>query len=302
MTKLLSYLIFLLGTLSALYSCGLRYTPPETAEEFQDRRHRAIERHFQQELTKDSLEYRSIAFGETTLIKPASFRTLDSLFEIKYQNEKKGIRDHELENIIKDQQDQVRQDTSLIIYREHHIFSYPYKDSIQVIETDVYINRELSIQNIDILSLALINRRNDERYKQYLFEESFVYPGTMATEEEEFFYRFFKQAHFNAPTYEKDALLDHILKLMEIGYKRKTIRTFDLLIIQARNSLTNQMKSLASEQISEVYTNVIALENGKEDIQKYWFSFSYVDSTLGKRRQFYFEFDPMLRITQQVEL
>ncbi len=302
MTKSLLYLSYLTSILLVVTSCGLRYTPPETAEEFEDRRHRAIERHFQLELEKDSLEYRSIAFGETTLIKPSSYRVLDSLFEIKYQNEKKGIRDKELENIISEQQDIVRLDTSRVKYLEHHVFSYPYKDSIQVIESEVMINRDLTILSVDILSLALITKRNDERYKQYLFEESFVYPGTMATEEEEFFYRYFKQAHFTAPTYEKDALLEHILNLMEIGYKRKTIRTFDLLIIQARNELTKQLRALPSEQISEVYTNIITLENGQEEIQKYWFSYSYVDSELNKRRQFYFEFDPLLRIEKKVEL
>ena len=41
-----------------------------------------------------------MAFGETTVIKPSSFRILDSLFEIKYQNEKREIRDKELENKI----------------------------------------------------------------------------------------------------------------------------------------------------------------------------------------------------------
>ena len=302
MTKSLLYLSCLTSILLVVSSCGLRYTPPETAEEFEDRRHRAIERHFQLELQKDSLEYRSIAFGETTFIKPSSYRVLDSLFEIKYQNEKKGIRDKELENIISEQQDIVRLDTSKVKYLEHHVFSYPYKDSIQVIESEVMINRDLTILSVDILSLALITKRNDERYKQYLFEESFVYPGTMATEEEEFFYRYFKQAHFTAPTYEKDALLEHILNLMEIGYKRKTIRTFDLLIIQARNELTKQLRALPSEQISEVYTNIITLENGQEEIQKYWFSYSYVDSELNKRRQFYFEFDPLLRIEKKVEL
>jgi hypothetical protein len=302
MRRFLSAIFVLLNILFVVTSCGLRYTPPETAEEFQERRHRAIERHFQQELTKDSLEYRSIAFGETTVIKPRSFRVLDSLFEIKYQNEKRDIRDKELENIIQEQQDLVRRDTTLIIYKEHHIFSYPHNDSIQVIESDVQINRELSILNIDILSLALIAKKNDERYKQYLFEESFVYPGTMATEEEELFYRFFKEAHFSAPSYEKDAVLDHILELMEIGYKRKTIRTYDLLVIQARNTLTKQLKALPSEQLSEVFTNVITLENGKEEVQKYWFTYSYVDSSQSRRRQFYFEFDPLLRITKQVEI
>lgn len=195
MRRFLSAIFVLLNIFLVVTSCGLRYIPPETAEEFQDRRHRAIERHFQQELTKDSLEYRSIAFGETTVIKPSSFRVLDSLFEIKYQNEKREIREKELENIIKEQQELVRRDTTLIIYKEHHIFSYPHNDSsIQVIESDVQINREFSILNIDILSLALIAKKNDERYKQYLFEESFVYPGTLATEEEELFYRFFKEA------------------------------------------------------------------------------------------------------------
>jgi hypothetical protein len=285
-----------------LYSCGLKYTPPESAEEFQDRRHRTIERYFHQELLKDSLTYRSIAFGDTRTIKPTTFRTLDSLFEIKYQNEKKGVWDKELDAIIKEQQELVRLDTTQIVYLEYHVFSYPNNNAVQVVESEVLISRDLKIRDVTIQSIAQILPKDDERYKQFLFEESFVYPGTFATEEEELFYRYFKQAYYLTPEFEKDQVLAHILNLMEIGYKRKSIRTYDLLLMLARKDLVDQLKPLPYEKSSEIFTNVRTLENGKEEIVNYWFSISYMDAKDNKRREFYYEFDALLRMTKKMEL
>jgi hypothetical protein len=73
----------LLSFLSALIaSCGLHYTPPETPESFLDRRHNACEAYLQKNLG-DSIVYSSIAFGETLVLKPASYRSLDSLYVLK---------------------------------------------------------------------------------------------------------------------------------------------------------------------------------------------------------------------------
>lgn len=293
--------VFFPGALTALllHSCGLKYTPPETPWEFEERRHQAIEDYIRVNLDKDSASYTSIAFGETTVIKPTSFRILDSLYEKKYQNEKKGINDSALDEVIGNHRMKIKNDTNTVNYLEYHIFSYQEgeSDSSRVVQTEILVNPEMKVIDQEIIETALIPKKKEEYYKKYIFEESFIYPGSVATSEEEKFYRYFKDASLTLNPVEKEQLLQHTLNLMELAFEKKSVRTSDLLISQARILLISNSKELPAEEFSDVFSTLETQIDGTEKLSSYWFTVNFVANETGEnKQQYYFRFDPYLRL------
>lgn len=287
--------------LSGLTSCGLKYTPPETPEAFEEKRHNAVESYIRKGLMSDSSSYSSIAFGETKTIKPASFRVLDSLFEVKYQNEQKMISDLELENIITAQRESIIKDTAKIHYLEYHVFSFVEGDSVRIVETEVTLDRSLKIKDQQIISTILIPKKMQENYKRYLFGESFLYPESMSTIEEDQFYAFFKNEINGRTGVQKDELILHTLSLMELGHKKKSVRTNELLVMQARKELQNISKEMKVESMSEVFSETSILSGTQKTI--YWFTLYVFDpSEPLSLKEYYFRFDKLLRLETMQKL
>jgi hypothetical protein len=299
--KLIQFIISII-LLSGITSCGLKYTPPETPESFESKRHSTIEGYIRKGLQSDSSTYSSIAFGQTKTIKPASFKMLDSLFEVKYQNEQKMITDPELDNIIATQRQLVANDTSKVQYIEYHVFSYREGDSVRIVETEITLDRFLAIRDQEIISTLLIPRRMEENYKRYLFNESFLYPGTMATIEEERFYGFYQNAIDNSSGLTKDELILHTLALMELGYRKKSVRTNDLLIMQAKKELEKISKDFKIEAMSEIFSEV-SQNDDEQEKTIYWFTvYGYGPDNKVGLDQYYFRFDGLLRVETMQKL
>jgi len=283
-------------------SCGLRYSAPEAPESFLERRHNAIEAYMQKELG-DSIIYSSIAFGETIVLKPATYRILDSLYQHKYNNEKNEIVDKELDRLIEHQRIIVQNDTNQVYYKEHHVFSIREKDSLRIIQSELKLDQNAAVRDFKILESVLIPKKHNERYKQYLFSESFLYPGIIATEEEEKFYNFYKSPLTDLSTLEKDNLINHTLNLMEIGYKKKTVRVQELLQNQARFALFEEYKVIPEESFSEIYAKNLLDESGKETVDSYWFTYTLKDKeNPSKKTEYYFLFDAYLRLKNFTKL
>jgi hypothetical protein len=295
MSSFINHLSIIFLSLAGLASCGLKYTPPETPENFETKRHKAIEEHISKSLLSDSISYSSIAFGDTKTIKPTSFRTLDSLFEIKYQNEQKMIYDRELDEIIASQRQIVSQDTAKIQYIEFHVFSFKEGDSIRIVEAEVMLDRSLQVKDETILSTILIPKKMIENYKRFLFNESFLYPGSMSTLEEDQFYAFFKQEVNQVIGLDKDELIIHILTLMDLAYRKKSVRTNELLVMQAKKEIEKISKELKIESVSEIY-----LDNTNFDSKQrgyYWLTLYVFDpSNPLSLQEYYFRFDELLRL------
>ena len=295
MSSFIKRLSIIFLSLAGLYSCGLKYPPPETPENFEIKRHKAVEEHIRKSLLSDSISYSSIAFGDTKTIKPASFRTLDSLFEIKYRNEQKMIYDRELDNIIATQRQLVSMDTAKINYLEFHVFSYQEGDSIRIVEAEVMMDRNLQVKNETILSTILIPKKMVENYKRYLFNESFLYPGSMSTLEEDQIYGFFKQEVNQRIGMEKDELILHILTIMDQAYRKKTVRTSELLVMQAKKEIEKISKELKIESVSEIYTDTSTIDGKQRGY--YWFTLYVFDpSNPLTLQEYYFRFDELLRL------
>jgi hypothetical protein len=216
---------FLLLVLITLMSaCGLRYTPSETPEAYELRRKKAVESYLQNSTKNQGLTYESIGFGATQIVKPETYRTLDSLYAIKYKNELKGIlADPILEEQIGNQRIIARNDTNRVIYIEDHVFSLSTDTSTEVYAANFQVSSDVVVSDMVIRESTFLPKRDSERYKQYLFNESFLNSGSPASTSELKFYKLFT-THFSELSKEqRDLEVRHMIQLMEIAQRRASL-------------------------------------------------------------------------------
>lgn len=217
--RIIGFGIFLI----VISSCGLKYTPLPTEEDKGKERQTVIQNYLIQDASNNELRYESIAFAEPTYIKPPSFQVLDSLYKIKYKNELRGYIDPELEDKITVQRAIAQSDSLQVTTLENHVFAF-LNDSIVIVNKAVFL---LDDQN-SILEVK-INESNSfdpiyfEMYKIYLFEESFEYPGTVASYDERKFYEKFKREYHSRPLYEQNNFLIHTLMVMKLSKDEKPL-------------------------------------------------------------------------------
>lgn len=216
--------ILFIALLTTLSGCGLHYTPPETPEAFEARRHKAVETYVQSNTKKEGLIYESVAFGKTQIVKPSSYRLLDSLYAIKYKNEQRGIRtDAILEEQIGNQRIIARNDTNRVLYIENHVFALTSDTTTEIYAADFQLSSEAVVNDMIIRESTFLPKRDTERYKQYLFNESFLNPGSQPSTSELRFYALFTN-HFNELSKgQRDLEVKHMLLIMEIAQKRSSL-------------------------------------------------------------------------------
>ena len=274
---------FLLILLVALMSaCGLRYTPPETPEAFEIRRKKAVETYIQNSTKNQGLTYESIGFGKTQIVKPNTYRTLDSLYAIKYKNELKGISaDPVLEEQIGNQRIIARNDTNRVIYIEDHVFALSSDTTTEVYAANFQVTSDVAVSDMIIRESTFLPKRDIERYKQYLFNESFLNIGNPANTSEYKFYNLFTN-HFNELSKDqRDLEVRHMLLIMQIAQKRaslgpegilKTLAVMEIFSNTSVSELINtsqkyttssfQMIKASNDVLSEIigYTFVFTIE------------------------------------------
>jgi hypothetical protein len=214
-------LLVLIGLMSA---CGLKYTPPETPEAFELRRKKAVEAYVRSSAKDQGVQYESIGFGATQIVKPITYKTLDSLYAIKYRNEQNGLStDAVLEERIGNQRIIARNDTNQVIYIEDHVFSLTTDTSTEVYAANFQVSSNAVVSDMIIRESTFLPKRDAERYKEYLFNESFLNPGQEIGTAEQKFYAMFT-THFNELSKDqRDIEVRHMLLIMQIAQKRASL-------------------------------------------------------------------------------
>jgi hypothetical protein len=213
-----------LALFAMVSSCGLQYTPPETPEAFEQRRHKAVESYVQNNTKSQGLTYESVAFGETEMIKPSSYRILDSLYTIKYKNELKGLRtDNAIEEQIGNQRIIARNDTNRVLYIENHVFALSSDTTTEIYAADFQVSSDAVVNDMIIRESTFLPKRDTERYKQYLFNESFLNQGSSPGTAEQKFYALFTTHFSELSKDERDKEVRHMLHIMEIAQRRASL-------------------------------------------------------------------------------
>lgn len=251
---------FLLVTLVA--SCGLKYTPTETRESFFQKRQGKISDYILNQMNGQTLSYTSIAYGKTTVLKPISYKALDSLYELKYQNELKQIKDMRLEEIINNQRQMALNDTAKVLYLENHVFSLGNADTITFYNTIFHLTSDIKISDVEIKQSVFLPAKYSELYRKYLFEESYLSAVNFASEQEKKFYQKYKDEIENRSIAQQDAFVLHALKLMELSARIRTTSNRELLNELAIQLLPKISVNPTNVKISPIKESIVRSEIG----------------------------------------
>jgi hypothetical protein len=291
--RFIFYFLFLIS------SCGLKYVEIETPESFAIKRKEAIESHLQQEMTRVSKIYKSQAFGKTEVVKPSSYKVLDSLYTVKYDYEKTKKIDPELENEIVVARQLALNDTNKVVYIENHFFSVVYGDTISFYQALIPISSDLKIKEINIFESIDLPKKYQEYYLIYFFEESFLHPGYLSDAKESEFYNYMKSDLNFKSTKEKQEILIQTLDLMKIGNEKNTSNFNELIRILTSRNFHGKTYAEINQEFSPIVGEVSLDANGKEYISGYHLDYAFTeDQTDGTFIQMNYSvyFDRWLRI------
>jgi hypothetical protein len=295
-------IIFFIFFLMSIASCGLKYTPVESPAAFEQRRHDSIEAYLTRTFNATGNRYKSIAFATPQTIKPLSYQKLDSLFAQKYSNEKKGISDEKLDNLIENQRMISLNDTNKVIYIENHIFALVKGDTCEIYDGNFRLSNDLTIQDVNLNESVYLPKKYEEMYKVYLFEEAFITAGYPPTEGEKEFYGYYKTASENFKGSKRDAFIQHTLNIMDYAAKNHTLDIETLLRYSVLKNLHGNSYINHSDKFSTL-DQLIEINDQKEEILVgYRLTCTYIETNENNvqvQRSYSFLFDEFLQLTEK---
>lgn len=233
-------------------SCGLNYIAPPTMENLVVNRKKKVESYIANEYQTTGAAYKSLLFGETTVVKPLNYKLLDSLFTVKYNNEKNGVYEPSLEDKIGNQKQIIQRDTATVIYIEHHVYAITDSINSEISFADVSLDPQLNVTEFKITEQHTIPKGLLPLYEDYLTEESIINPGYLATTSEHNLYQFYKD-HYNALPYaEQEEFLVHTLKVFHLARSIKSVDTELLLKVIGVKQVLNRSYDIAVDKYSSI--------------------------------------------------
>ncbi len=226
-----------------LSACGLKYTPPETREDVAENRKTSISQYIRDSYKDSSVVYQSLVFAPPTVIKPYHHRQLDSLYEIKFDNEQRGRFDKGLEEKINNQKIVIANSSEKVQYIEHHIYSIQTEGKSNIYYTDIHFDSKNAISLFTITQTYEFPSNLLSIFKSYITRESIVYPNYGPTNEEQNFYDFFESELAKRPSYQHNEFMTHMLNVFLLARNARSLETKTLLqhfaVIQAENRAFN---------------------------------------------------------------
>jgi hypothetical protein len=296
---------FPLLALVLVTSCGLKYVPVESPQSFEQRRHDAVEKYVTSQLASENSPYTSIAFGESQVIKPISYKLLDSLYLIKYNLENQGRFDKELEQKIENYRIIALNDTNQVLYIENHIFTLGKGDTLEFYSALFQMEKDLEIDDVILQESVFLPAKYKKAYLSYLFEEAFILPDYAPTEEELNFYSYFKNALSSLSKAEKDPFILHTLKLMQLAARIKSTTTSALLKAQTTDLFHGKSYAILNQQFSPILENKEVNSLNEQTITGYTFTYSFTrngTNSLSESANYAMEYDAYLRLKKAVKL
>jgi predicted small lipoprotein YifL len=301
MFRILFFLLFLF----TLGSCGLKYVPVESPSAFEQRRHDTIERYLSRTFHSSTNNYKSIAFGETQTIKPLSYQKLDSLFGVKYANEKKGVNDKELDNVIQNQRMIALNDTNKVIYIENHIFALVQGDTLEIYDGNFRLSNDLVVEDMHLNESVYLPKKFEEMYKVYLFEEAFITAGIPPTEAEKQFYNLYKSESKQRKGSDRDNFIKNTLLVMDYASKSHTLDVETLIKYAILKNLHGNSYVNHLDKFSPI-EQLIEIDNQqKQSLVGYTLTCTYIDKDeagVQVSKSVKFVFDTFLQLTEKIVL
>lgn len=265
-----SYSIFyLIIAISFLSSCGVKYTPVETFEEQDAKRHQKTEKVLKSKFS--DIKYESLAFGKTIVYKPPSFNTLDSLYAVKQEyidnDELRELKMSGVEEMIENYRPIARQDIDEVRYEFEHIYYLTQNDTIEVHHDFFVLDHEDSIVTHTPFYDYMISKSRKELHNSYLFEFHFVTDRDLyiSGREREFIQHFKAREDELIGEPELQAFMSHTLDIMRLA---NNINSVDFNLLTKQLSL-NVVNFLSKDAVTESFGTLIALEDENSNLLGY---------------------------------
>jgi hypothetical protein len=277
----------------------------ESPQSFEQRRHDAVEKYVTSQLAAENLPYSSIAFGESQVVKPISYKLLDSLYLLKYNLENQGRFDKELEKKIENYRIIALNDTNKVLYIENHIFTLGKGDTLEFYSALFQMEKDLEIDDAIIQESVFLPAKYKKAYLSYLFEDAFILPDYAPTQEEINFYSYYKNALPSLSKAEKDPFILHTLKLMELAASIKSTNTSALLKAQTSDLFHGKSYAIKNELFSDIFENTEVNTRNQQIVTGYTFSYSYKTNgtnSVPETVKYSMEYDAYLRLKKAMKL
>jgi hypothetical protein len=282
-------------------ACGLNYQTIPTPINKTNERRASIQKHLTEVFAKDSAEYSHMAWGQSKTVKPLSYKQLDSLYAIKYNLERQGKRNSELENNIKIQRQIALSDTAPVLFIEDHLFSVKKNGVATVYSAVLEVDRDHVIRNSTINASNNLNPGMIEEFKVYTFEESFINKGYAPSLEERAFYARYKGRADELSGDVKDAFINHTLYIMQRARKARTLSSKDLLMEIVREEAHGKNRTGIQNETFESMQELVEKVNGADQIVGYQIVYSYqkVDNGLTTSYRYFIELSDYLEVRKK---
>ncbi len=165
-------------------ACGLKYTPPVSKERVMVDRQKAVTDYIRASYKDSTITYHSISFANPTTVKPYIYEQLDSLYEIKFQNEQLGKYDKELEEKIANQRIIIQSSNQKVKHVEHHVYVMQTPQVSHAYFSDILFDENGQIDDYKASASYSFPTNQLQLFKTYMTGESFIQTGYAATQGE----------------------------------------------------------------------------------------------------------------------
>ena len=281
-------------TVIMLHSCGLKYAAPPTSEDLENTRRAAIEESYSQTFIARKKEYKPLTYGELIVVKPNSYRKLDSLYTRKYALAQIGSSDEALEQRIEVQKINVLNDTNPIIYVENHWYELQNDSTSEFVIDEIRLTKENKIISVEQLNYFEVSKDWRVWARKYMIEDYFVSYYAAASDQEIDFYTAYKEMASTMEGREKQIFIDHTLKIMQLANKNTTLSAEILLKKLTEQALSTANPGINLSGFTYKVERIMQVQDGLDDFLYYQVSVhsETIESPL------VFKYDYYLRVVQ----
>lgn len=231
-----------LSVVVQLTGCGLRYAPPASPQLIAEERRFALQEQLNRDFSSIGKKYTPLTFGELVVVKPDSYRKLDSLYNIKYRS---GSRVRpELASQIEAQLAIISNDTTPILYVETHWYELAQDSVFEYLTSEISMKKNHAIVNVKNLDYFQVPKKHAPYARRYMREESILSSGMAPLESELAFYTLYKTRAASLAGDLKDAFMEHTFRIMQLAEKSRNLSTDALLRAITSQKLKEELPEL----------------------------------------------------------
>lgn len=251
--------LFLVG------SCGLKYDPTPLNEHTTESRRMILQSKLKSDFEKEGKKYISLAFGESVVQKPVAYKTLDSLFQLKYYANLNGLNPKQYDNQIEVQQAVIQTDTSRIKYIETNFMELKQDTLCEFLVAECVLTKTGELLNFSVLDDFTTSTKYERFAQLYMKEENFSGYGSEVAQEDLRFYSYVKNHAANLVGKERDAFLIHVFHLMAIGEKDHSVKNLNFLTRLSQEQLVKKVNGITLSDFDFTVEKIISSEEGSDD-------------------------------------